>query len=989
MNFINNPLNVCDGIPYGVAAWSEEGFGSQRAVVEVDVLALAVQATLPWRRRDHDPEGKDTLVVDAQGNRVLNVLRGHFDRECGEIFFEPTAGLGLYFIYFLPCGGPRLFQDSLYAIWQETASPAWKRAVEAISDVPAAKLLRFEARSEFDRRDPMELIATQREVDDLLARNAPADFLIFPEDRRYPIRMKNDLPYGWAQAGPSDHFEGQVRPGEIYAFQIGLYAARQSLENLTLIAADLLDPDGARIAAEAIECINLGGVDWEGRPFTRTMSVAQGQVGALWVLVETPKNLPPGAYTGDLLLQPTSSNPQSIPAALLHLTLDVAGEPLEEGGCLDDWRHSRLSWLNSTRGNEDTAIAPYQPLQMEGQTVRLLNRSVRFNAYGFPESLVSNGCELLAGPVTFQVEPFSLALAQEALVEQGQARIRRQTLLEGDGFNLKVMAEIEFDGCLEYRIQLEATHALHTEEICLHIPLSSQHTAYFMGLGVRGGTAPRRVDWAWDVNRVTNMLWTGTTQAGLHLNLMHSIDIWPQSYTYLPWGTPHSWDFHGSGRCTFSQEETITHIRAAAGPRDWHPGEVEEYRFRFLITPFKPLDPLQWCYRYSNKTALHLPDPENGPEIGYTIAHLHHGTQRVNPWINYPFLTLDAIHDFREKLIQAGYLDVDVYYTLREISNHMTEIWAMRSLGDEIFISGETVPQDGQALQLYRQGGGYSWLQEHLADGYLRAWLHAYESGDVDAAIATQGLSRLHNFYIEGIDLLMRKTGCGGLYLDGLAFGRGITQRIARVMAANRSDYRIKFHSGNNFDFSDWRSNVLMQYAEHLPYITDLWIGEMFDYNSPPDYWLVEMSGIPFGLTSEMLNYENGGNPWRGMVYAMDGRMHPSAPGLWKVWDEFGIEKAALHGYWEAGCPVQTGREDIRATVYLRPESALVALASWCEETANICLQIDWDALGLCREEAVFTAPEIPAFQPARTFKPGDKIPVAPGQGWLLIIKAI
>jgi hypothetical protein len=232
----------------------------------------------------------------------------------------------------------------------------------------------------------------------------------------------------------------------------------------------------------------------------------------------------------------------------------------------------------------------------------------------------------------------------------------------------------------------------------------------------------------------------------------------------------------------------------------------------------------------------------------------------------------------------------------------------------------------------------------------------------------------------------MKTTGCGGLYLDGLAYGRSVLLRVARVMAGNRKDYRIKFHSGNNFDFSDWRCNVLLQYAEHLPYIKDLWIGEMFDYDLPPDYWLVEMSGIPFGLTSEMLNYENGGNAWRGMLYAMDGRMNPSAPGLWRVWDHFGIQGAVLHGYWEAGCPVQTGREDILASVYLKQGAALVALASWSQEDALVKLVINWEKLGMRPEGATLEAVEIQAFQPAARFNPGDNIAVPAGRGWLLRI---
>ena len=58
----------------------------------------------------------------------------------------------------------------------------------------------------------------------------------------------------------------------------------------------------------------------------------------------------------------------------------------------------------------------------------------------------------------------------------------------------------------------------------------------------------------------------------------------------------------------------------------------------------------------------------------------------------------------------------------------------------------------------------------------------------------------------------------------------------------------------------------------HLfPYIDSLWFGEGFDLEQRgmgPDYWLVEMSGVPFGLPSELMAP---GNPWRGMLHGSHG----------------------------------------------------------------------------------------------------------------------
>nr|WP_202899853.1 glycoside hydrolase domain-containing protein [Segatella baroniae] len=62
-----------------------------------------------------------------------------------------------------------------------------------------------------------------------------------------------------------------------------------------------------------------------------------------------------------------------------------------------------------------------------------------------------------------------------------------------------------------------------------------------------------------------------------------------------------------------------------------------------------------------------------------------------------------------------------------------------------------------------------------------------------------------------------------------------------------------------------------------------------------PANWLVESSGIPFGLMGDMLY--RGGNRWLGMQYGMAVRYPWFMEGvdcdprpIWKIWDEFGIE---------------------------------------------------------------------------------------------------
>jgi len=148
----------------------------------------------------------------------------------------------------------------------------------------------------------------------------------------------------------------------------------------------------------------------------------------------------------------------------------------------------------------------------------------------------------------------------------------------------------------------------------------------------------------------------------------------------------------------------------------------------------------------------------------------------------------------------------------------------------------------------------------------------------------------------------------------------------------------------------------------------------------------VEVSGIHFGLFGEML--QDNGNPWRGMIYGMTARYYSGADpkAIWKVWDDFGIQTARMMGYWSPSCPVRTNHRDIRATVYVKKDKALISIASWAREKVECRLKMDWKALGLNPKKARLYAPAIPGFQEEARFSPTDAIPVEPGRGWLLIL---
>lgn len=93
-------------------------------------------------------------------------------------------------------------------------------------------------------------------------------------------------------------------------------------------------------------------------------------------------------------------------------------------------------------------------------------------------------------------------------------------------------------------------------------------------------------------------------------------------------------------------------------------------------------------------------------------------------------------------------------------------------------------------------------------------------------------------------------------------------------------------------------------------------------------------------------------------------------------------------GYRVSYCPAKTDNPDLLATVYVKHDKALIAIASWAPEPVNCRLRFDWDYLGLPAETARLSAPYIEQFQDSATFAPTDPIPVEPGKGWLLVLSS-
>lgn len=190
----------------------------------------------------------------------------------------------------------------------------------------------------------------------------------------------------------------------------------------------------------------------------------------------------------------------------------------------------------------------------------------------------------------------------------------------------------------------------------------------------------------------------------------------------------------------------------------------------------------------------------------------------------------------------------------------------------------------------------------------------------------------------------------------------------------------IDIHSWNHFNEWAGYANSLHIYLELLPYIDRTWIGEGFGADNTSDFWLVEMSGIPFGLLSETLDAKN---LMRGMAFGMLPRLPWSGNPvpMWKLWEAFGMKNARMIGYWDSRNPVKCKSGDVKATLFCNDKNkqAMLVLSNWSKTEQNPDFVLD--AAGMGWKDYSIQIPEIEGYQTGE-----DILSLKPESGAIYII---
>ncbi len=946
-----------------------ETLGNHRAVLNVKEPADAVELNIVWRRNDRKPEEKKFIIINESGDTIKNIQRIFVDNERCQLVFGPIEKIGKYYFYYLPYFVQEEygFYNKGYLEHENEPEKSWLGKIE-ISKLPKAKLLGFQSRTAFDSFYPMEVIALQSEKDSLLNIHKN-NFLIFPEDRKFPIRMLNEIPQKWIESGPFLNFKGEAQRNEYYTFQLGIFAAQKDLENIKVEFSSLKNGE-VEIPVSNLTCFNTGGIDPYGEPFVKRVDVEKGKVQPLWIGVDIPENIAKGNYKGTVTVSPKNAEPQTV-----NVSLKINNEVLTDRGDREAWRHSRLRWLNSTLGIDDKPTKSYSPIKFLGEnTYQFTGKKMTISNNGFPGSIEVKGLEILNRPILFVVETQN---GKEQFSEPQNVKLLKNEpgVMQGgwesvsENVQISGLGTIEADGYINYKLKVKALNPIKAKDFRLEIPLKNNIAKYMMGMDLPGTTVPVNHNAKW--NGPHDSFWIGNAHAGLWCELRGSNYSGPLLNLYHP-EYPESW--YNGDKGGFKIESTNNEVKAIvySGSRDLKKGEEFEFEWSMLITPVKDINyKSQFTDRYYHNGGNPMPG-EKDLESGVKIVNLHHANN-YNPHINYPFVAVDSMKWFVNKLHEKGQ-KVKIYYTIRELTNYTNELWALRSLGDEILGNGN--------------GGGYPWLREHLISGYHPQWYQWFPDKSADASIVNApGDSRWYNYYIAGLEWLVKNVDIDGLYLDDVSYDRRIVKRIRKVLDNTKPGCLLDLHSNTGFS-----KGPATQYTEYFPYIDKLWFGESFQYDKMShENWLVEVSGIPFGLMGDML--QGGGNRWLGMLFGMTTRLPWSSEKIkadprpvWKIWDEFHIQDAEMIGFWEDKPLVTTTKSDVKATVYKKQGKSLIAIGNFSDKPQTISLKIDFEKLGIDPKETTLFAPEIQDFQTAKQWKTGDEITVGPRKGWLVYV---
>ncbi len=121
-------------------------------------------------------------------------------------------------------------------------------------------------------------------------------------------------------------------------------------------------------------------------------------------------------------------------------------------------RREVFSWEGNTLGITEEVYPPFTPVKVDGRKVSVVDREQTMNGFGLWDSVVSQGRELLAGPMTVRFETADgegrWATSSVALRSASPQAAVFAAAAESGAVRIEAVSTLEFDGCMKVAMAL-------------------------------------------------------------------------------------------------------------------------------------------------------------------------------------------------------------------------------------------------------------------------------------------------------------------------------------------------------------------------------------------------------------------------------------------------------------------------------------------------------------------------------------------------------
>ncbi|MBM3498675.1 MAG: hypothetical protein FJX74_08370 [Armatimonadetes bacterium] len=254
-----------------------------------------------------------------------------------------------------------------------------------------------------------------------------------------------------------------------------------------------------------------------------------------------------------------------------------------------DGQEADAPWLGNALGVTDGVASPWTALEVSDNTVVYWGGRIDLGGSGLPRRITSQGLDLLSRPVAFDIRANGAAPAfTDSELRPEEVTDAAVTLVGSSaapGLTLDCRTRVEFDGMMRLDVKVTAREATRLDGLTLEVPLRAEAAELFRrfyiydfdtmqvdreDLARAGGSTAA----GWSIP-FTPYVWIGVPEAGLEW-FCESDQAW------RPWGIPDALTL------THAADEVMLAARMITQPLPLRAGETWEATFGLSPTPSRP-----------------------------------------------------------------------------------------------------------------------------------------------------------------------------------------------------------------------------------------------------------------------------------------------------------------------------------------------------------------------------------------------------------------